>query len=38
MPLLPMRVLLDHAAENEYGVGAFNVEQYGTDSIDHGSR
>jgi len=25
MPLIPMRVLLDHAAENEYGVGAFNV-------------
>ncbi len=25
MPLIPMRVMLDHAAENEYGVGAFNV-------------
>jgi len=25
MPLVPMRVLLDHAAENDYGVGAFNV-------------
>ena len=25
MPLLPMRVLLDHAAEHDYGVGAFNV-------------
>lgn len=25
MALLPLRVLLDHAAENEYGVGAFNV-------------
>jgi fructose-bisphosphate aldolase class II len=25
MPLIPMRVLLDHAAENNYGVGAFNV-------------
>ena len=25
MPLIPMRVLLDHAAENEYGVAAFNV-------------
>ncbi|NCP95778.1 MAG: fructose-1,6-bisphosphate aldolase, partial [Deltaproteobacteria bacterium] len=25
MPLVPMRVLLDHAAENNYGVGAFNV-------------
>ncbi|RMF78732.1 MAG: fructose-bisphosphate aldolase class II [Nitrospirae bacterium] len=25
MPLIPMRVLLDHAAENGYGVGAFNV-------------
>jgi len=25
MPLVPMRVLLDHAAENSYGVGAFNV-------------
>jgi fructose-bisphosphate aldolase class II len=25
MPLIPMRVLLDHAAENDYGVGAFNV-------------
>jgi len=25
MPLVPMRKLLDHAAENNYGVGAFNV-------------
>ena len=25
MPLIPMRVLLDHAAENSYGVAAFNV-------------
>ncbi len=25
MPLVPMRVLLDHAAENSYGVAAFNV-------------
>ncbi len=25
MPLVPMRVLLDHAAEHDYGVGAFNV-------------
>ena len=25
MALVPMRVLLDHAAENDYGVGAFNV-------------
>lgn len=25
MPLTPMRVLLDHAAENDYGVAAFNV-------------
>ncbi len=25
MPLVPMRVLLDHAAENGYGVAAFNV-------------
>ncbi len=25
MPLIPMRVMLDHAAENGYGVGAFNV-------------
>ncbi|HID28993.1 MAG TPA: fructose-1,6-bisphosphate aldolase, partial [Desulfobacterales bacterium] len=25
MPLLPMRVLLDHAAENDYGIAAFNV-------------
>ena len=25
MPLIPMRVLLDHAAENGYGVAAFNV-------------
>ncbi len=25
MPLVPSRVLLDHAAENEYGVAAFNV-------------
>jgi len=25
MPLIPLRVLLDHAAENNYGVAAFNV-------------
>ena len=25
MPLIPLRVLLDHAAENDYGVAAFNV-------------
>ena len=25
MPLVPLRVVLDHAAENGYGVGAFNV-------------
>jgi fructose-bisphosphate aldolase class II len=25
MSLVPMRALLDHAAENDYGVGAFNV-------------
>src|SRR6476469_9414841 len=25
MPLVPMRKLLDHAAANNYGVGAFNV-------------
>jgi len=25
MPLIPMRALLDHAAEHGYGVGAFNV-------------
>jgi fructose-bisphosphate aldolase, class II len=25
MPLVPMRLLLDHAAENEYGLAAFNV-------------
>ena len=25
MPLIPMRTLLDHAAENDYGVAAFNV-------------
>jgi fructose-bisphosphate aldolase class II len=25
MPLVPMRVVLDHAAENEYGVAALNV-------------
>lgn len=25
MSMIPMRVLLDHAAENGYGVGAFNV-------------
>ena len=25
MPLVPMRILLDHAAEHDYGVGAFNV-------------
>src|SRR3990170_6153877 len=25
MPLVPMRLLLDHAAENGYGLAAFNV-------------
>ena len=25
MPLIPMRVLLDHAADNDYGLAAFNV-------------
>ncbi|TVQ01322.1 MAG: fructose-bisphosphate aldolase class II [Planctomycetaceae bacterium] len=25
MPLVPLRVMLDHAAENDYGVAAFNV-------------
>jgi len=25
MPLVPMRILLDHAAENDYGIAAFNV-------------
>ena len=25
MALVPLRVLLDHAAENNYGVAAFNV-------------
>jgi fructose-bisphosphate aldolase class II len=25
MPLVPMRLLLDHAAENDYGIAAFNV-------------
>ena len=25
MPLVPMRILLDHAAENSYGLAAFNV-------------
>jgi fructose-bisphosphate aldolase class II len=25
MPLVPLRLVLDHAAENGYGVGAFNV-------------
>ncbi len=25
MPLVAMRLLLDHAAENDYGVAAFNV-------------
>src|SRR5512137_427218 len=25
MPLIPLRELLDHAAENSYGVAAFNV-------------
>ena len=25
MPLVPMRILLDHAAENGYGLAAFNV-------------
>ena len=25
MPLVPLRLLLDHAAENNYGLAAFNV-------------
>ena len=25
MPLVPMRIMLDHAAENDYGIAAFNV-------------
>lgn len=25
MALVPMRLLLDHAAENDYGIPAFNV-------------
>jgi len=25
MPLVPLRILLDHAAENDYGLAAFNV-------------
>ena len=25
MPLVPLRLLLDHAAENDYGLAAFNV-------------
>lgn len=25
MPLVPMRILLDHAAEHGYGIAAFNV-------------
>jgi fructose/tagatose bisphosphate aldolase len=25
MPLVPLRLILDHAAENDYGVAAFNV-------------
>ena len=25
MPLVPMRVMLDHAAENGYGIAALNV-------------
>ena len=25
MPLVPLRILLDHAAENNYGLAAFNV-------------
>ena len=25
MPLVPLRVILNHAAENNYGVAAFNV-------------
>ena len=25
MPIIPLRTLLDHAAENDYGVAALNV-------------
>ena len=37
MPLVSMRQLLDHAAENSYGLPAFNRKQPGTSPGHHGS-
>jgi fructose-bisphosphate aldolase class II len=35
MPLVPMRQILDEAAKGGYGVGAFNVKQYGADTSNY---
>ncbi len=37
MALVPLRKVLDHAAENGYGVAAFNVKQHGTNPVHYGS-
>ena len=38
MPLVPMRDVLDHAAEYDYGVAAFNVNNMEQIQADHGKR
>ena len=38
MPLVSMRQLLDHAAENGYGIPAFNVNNLEQVQADHGGR
>jgi len=38
MARITLRQLLDHAAENDYGVPAFNIKQYGTGARHHGRR
>ena len=37
MPLVPMRLLLDHAAENDYGLARVQRQQHGADPGHHGS-
>jgi len=35
MPLVPMRTLLDHAAENGYGIAAFNVNDISPEPTEY---
>ena len=35
MALVPMRLLLDHAAENGYGVPGVQRQQHGANPSDH---